>query len=190
MTTLTWDRHRGHASSYDVVEIGFNFRLDEIRAAMASVQLGRIAATTRRRAELADRYLERLDGRHELVVPFADRSDRADAAHHLAVVVLPDRADRDAVRSAMASEGIQTSVHYPPTHSFTAYRDLDVRQLPRTEEIAARIVTLPLHPGMTDDDVDLVTDSLCRAVDDGRRSDASDGHGSPVRRRPVASPDR
>ena len=50
MTTLTWDRHRGHASSYDVLTVGFNYRLDEIRAAMALVQLERLPALTRQRA--------------------------------------------------------------------------------------------------------------------------------------------
>ena len=100
MTTLTWDRHRGHASSYDVLTVGFNYRLDEIRAAMALVQLERLPALTRQRGTLADRYVERLHGVAGIVVPFAG-ADRAAAAHHLAVVVLPEHTDREQVRSAL-----------------------------------------------------------------------------------------
>ena len=74
MTTLTWDRHRGHASTYDVVEVGFNYRLDEIRAALASVQLGRLPDANARRAELADRYVALLHDMDGIEIAFADRA--------------------------------------------------------------------------------------------------------------------
>jgi dTDP-4-amino-4,6-dideoxygalactose transaminase len=164
MTTLTWDRHRGHASDYDVVEVGFNYRLDEIRAAMALVQLGRLPDATRRRSLLAEKYREALHGTDGIVMPFAARDDRADSAHHLAVALLPDGVDRSDVRAALASERIQTSVHYPPIHTFTAYRELPHRSLPQTEAVASRLLTLPLYPGLTSDQVDLVAASVVRAL--------------------------
>src|SRR5436190_444435 len=112
MTTLTWDRHRGHASTYDVVVPGFNYRLDEARAAIGSVQLRRLTEENAARARIVARYREAFE------LPFAGRDDGS--AHHLAVVVLQEGVDRDHVRSALEERGIQTSVHYPPIHTFTA----------------------------------------------------------------------
>ena len=164
MTTLTWDRHRGHASTYDVVEVGFNYRLDEIRAALASVQLRRLPAANARRAELADRYVTLLHGVDGVEIAFAGRGDRADSAHHLAVALLPADVDRDEVRAALTEARIQTSVHYPPIHRFTAYAGASARPLPRTDEVASRLLTLPLYPGLTDEDVDLVASRLLDGV--------------------------
>ena len=62
MTTLTWDRHRGHASTYDVVALGFNYRIDEPRAALATQRLARLDDENRRRHRLDARYRERLAG--------------------------------------------------------------------------------------------------------------------------------
>ena len=170
MTTLTWDRHRGHASTYDVVEVGFNYRLDEIRAALASVQLGRLPEANARRAELADRYVTLLHDMDGVEIAFADRDDRAESAHHLAVALLPPDIDREDVRTSLTEAGIQTSVHYPPIHGFTAYADAAIRPLPLTDEVAPRLLTLPLYPGLTDDGVDLVASSLLDAVREARSS--------------------
>ena len=63
----------------------------------------------------------------------------------------------------MKSEGIQTSIHYPPIHQFDHYSHYGVT-LPITEEVAAREVTLPLHPRMLDEDVDTVVNAINRAV--------------------------
>ena len=59
MTTLTWDRHRGHATVYDVVDLGFNYRIDEIRAALGSVQISRLDELNEARAKLAGRFANR-----------------------------------------------------------------------------------------------------------------------------------
>jgi dTDP-4-amino-4,6-dideoxygalactose transaminase len=164
MTSLTWDRHRGHATSYDVVRPGFNYRMDEIRAALALVQLGRLRAGNSSRAELAARYREAIDGTHGIVMPFAGVDAQASSAHHLAVAILPPGVPRDQVRAALQEQRIQTSVHYPPIHRFSAYRERSARPLPNTEDVAERLVTLPLFPHMTEDQLDLVVRSLLGAV--------------------------
>ena len=168
MTTLTWDRHRGHASTYDVVEVGFNYRLDEIRAALATVQLGRLPKANARRAVLADRYVTLLHEMDGIRIAFADRADRGDSAHHLAVALLPPDVDREDVRAMLTEGGIQTSVHYPPIHGFTAYASAPTRPLPRTDEVASRLLTLPLYPGMSEDSVDLVASRLIEGVREAR----------------------
>jgi dTDP-4-amino-4,6-dideoxygalactose transaminase len=163
MTTLTWDRHRGHAHAYDVVQPGFNYRLDEIRAAIGLVQLARLREGNAARARIVARYREALDGVEGLSVPFAERDDVV-SAHHLAVVVLPEHAARDAVREKLRERGIQTSVHYPPIDGFTAYADGPRRPLPRTDSVADRLLTLPLFPHMSDEQVDAVVEALLAAV--------------------------
>ena len=161
MTTLTWDHHRGHASSYDVVAAGFNYRLDEVRAAVGLVELRRLPDENAARGRIVELYRERLGGDESLVVPFGDRPDDTTSAHHLAVVVLPEAVSRDAIRETMRERGVQTSVHYPPIHRFSAYADSDPqRPLPQTDAIAERILTLPLFAHMTETQVDAVTDAL------------------------------
>jgi dTDP-4-amino-4,6-dideoxygalactose transaminase len=165
MTTLTWDRHRGHASSYDVVTAGFNYRLDEVRAAVGLVQLGRLLDENAERAKISARYREALDGERGLSFPFGSEGDTRQPSHHLAVVLLPEGSDRDSVRSALGEQGIQTSVHYPPIHTFTYYREaVAPRPLPQTDAVARRLLTLPLFGRMTDEQADAVIAGLLDAV--------------------------
>lgn len=165
MTTLTWDRHKGHAGGYDVLAQGFNYRLDEIRAAIGLVQLRRLPAENAARADFAARYRSRLDGEGGITMPFAREEEGSVSSHHLAVALLPEGCDRDSVRASLSEERIQTSVHYPPIHLFTQYREAGARRpLPQTEEVAARLLTLPLYGHMETEQVDLVSDALLASL--------------------------
>ena len=163
MTTLTWDRHRGHASSYDVVLQGYNYRLDELRATIGLHRLAGLAAENAGRRRAAGAYRERLAGVDGLTIPFAD-ADQEAASHHLFVVVLPEGCDRDRVRAALAEARVQTSVHYPPIHGFTAHARDDARPLPRTDELAPRLLTLPLFGHITDEQLGLVCETLVSSL--------------------------
>jgi dTDP-4-amino-4,6-dideoxygalactose transaminase len=153
MTTLTWDRHRGHAAGYDVVALGFNYRIDEPRAALATARLARLDAETARRRELDARYRERLPS---AVAPTAA------PAHHIFTAVVEEGVDRDAVRAALRERGIQTSLHYPPAHRFAIYAGGP--ELPLSDAYAARAITLPLFATMTDAQQDLVVEALAQAL--------------------------
>jgi dTDP-4-amino-4,6-dideoxygalactose transaminase len=157
MTTLTWDRHHGHATGYDVVEIGFNYRLDELRSALGLSQLSRLDELNASRSRLASHYRKNLAGS-----PFDVPSlgGRGTSAHHLVVALAPSPEERDRARERLREQRIQTSVHYPPIHRFSRYRT-DGERLPIAEEIADRVVTLPLHPRLTEAEVDEVCDVLC-----------------------------
>ena len=160
MTTLTWQRHRGHASSYDVVDAGLNYRLDEMRAALAVVQLARLEDTNVARRRLSARYRELLDRVDGVSVAF-EAADHEHSSHHLAVAVLASEVNRDDARTALQSAKVQTSVHYPPIHRFSYYAELGRRRpLPVTDDVSQRIVTLPLFPHMTEEQVELVAQSL------------------------------
>jgi dTDP-4-amino-4,6-dideoxygalactose transaminase len=98
-------------------------------------------------------------------MPFGDGDRGRVSSNHLAVVVLPDVIDRDRVRAGLEERRIQTSVHYPPIHSFTQYRSLGQRRrLPRTDALAARILTLPLYGGLSDEQVEDVIEGLFGVV--------------------------
>jgi dTDP-4-amino-4,6-dideoxygalactose transaminase len=173
MTTLTLERHRGHAYTYDVVDLGFNYRIDELRAALGLSQLGRLPENNRRRADVVAGYLQRLPMVQGLTVPFADRLPQGRTAHHILPVLLPIGVERTFVQEAMKHAGVQTSVHYPPIHTFTFHKDCErvhAEGLTVTDAVAPRLLTLPLYPALSDADLDYVTRSLTGAVAAYRRS--------------------
>jgi dTDP-4-amino-4,6-dideoxygalactose transaminase len=141
-----------------------------MRAALGLVQLSRLPAANAARARLAACYQERLDGVAGLTVALADDPPRAVSAHHLAVVVLPRGTARDELREGLAARRIQTSVHYPPIHRFSAYRKLGGRPLPRTDDLAERLLTLPLFPHMRGKQVDEVADALLEELGRARET--------------------
>ena len=163
MTTLSWDRHRGHATGYDVVALGFNYRIDEPRAALARARLTRLDAETAQRAVVVERYRELLADMPG-VAPALPSVAGEQPAHHLFAIVLDEEIDRDGFRAALADAGIQTSMHYPPAHGFSIYRDAPRGPLPLTEAYAARTVTLPLFAHMTEDQQDLVIAAIRTAL--------------------------
>jgi dTDP-4-amino-4,6-dideoxygalactose transaminase len=161
MTTLTWDRERGHASTYDVVLAGFNYRLDEVRAAIGLVQLARTRAENSTRAAIAQRYRDAFASVDGLMLAFEESVGDPRFAHHLAVVIADSAEGARRLRSHLAERRIQTSAHYPPIHRFSRYEELGRRRkLLRTDDVADRLVTLPLYAHMTDDQVNLVIDSV------------------------------
>ncbi|MEO8192475.1 MAG: DegT/DnrJ/EryC1/StrS family aminotransferase [Gemmatimonadales bacterium] len=165
MTTMTLDRHRGHAFSYDVTLAGHNYRMDEMHAALGSVQLDKLRAKNARRRLVTAHYREKLSSDlPEVGIPFPV-VDLEQSACHIMAVVLPENVEREPVMKAMARQRIQSSVHYPPVHHFSYYRERfpDV-QLPVTEGVAGRLLTLPLFPQMTHQQVDTVVAALAEAI--------------------------
>jgi dTDP-4-amino-4,6-dideoxygalactose transaminase len=149
MTTLTWDRHRGHSFSYDVVLRGYNYRLDEMRAALGIVQFRKVEAGNAKRREIILTYREKLKKLQFIEIPFLGAPEGS--AHHLFPVILRDGTRRAEFMAALAGQGIQTSIHYPPIHRFSSYLSLLPfdHHLPATEEVCSREVTLPLFPHMS-----------------------------------------
>ena len=162
MTSLSWDRHQGHAWSYDVVDLGYNYRIDEMRSALGRVQLGKVAAGNQRRRHLTALYRELLSElAPEIQMPFAD--GRGTSCYHILPALLPPGTERIRFMEGLKSHGIQTSIHYPPVHHFQIYRDDWQKRgasLPVTEEAAAREVTLPLYPTMRDEQVQWVAGAI------------------------------
>jgi len=166
MTSLSWDRHQGHAWSYDVVDLGYNYRIDEMRAALGRVQLQKVSAGNERRRHLTNLYRERLDEQASQVqMPFAEA--RGTSCYHILPVLLPPGTDRIRFMEGLKSHGVQTSIHYPPVHHFRVYEEEWRKRgasLPLTEEAAARQVTLPLYPSLRDEQVGWVVNAVREAL--------------------------
>jgi dTDP-4-amino-4,6-dideoxygalactose transaminase len=165
MTTLSWDRLKGHSFSYDVVDMGFNFRMPELTAAVALSQLEKLDRHNAERDRVFAEYVERLGAHAKLTIPFA--REPAPGARHIFPVLLGEGVDRKMVIQRLRDAGIQTSIHYPPIHRFSHYEKLRAGapvQLPVTEAYTARALTLPFHPGLTNDDVAVISDAVVTAL--------------------------
>ncbi len=164
MTTITWDRHKGHAWSYDVVELGYNYRIDEIRSALGVAQLKKLRKNNMIRRLLTEEYW-RVLGEEVPAVRLPFWRHRGESACHLMAVLLPEGTDRTMVMERMKQRGIQTSIHYPPIHQFSYYqRQGGGQSLEITENVAKCELTLPLFPGMEAADVREVVDGLREAL--------------------------
>lgn len=159
MTSATLDRHRGHAYSYDVVSLGYNYRIDEIHAALARVQLKKLAQGNQQRQRAALRYINNLRNTDKIKIPFLDAP--RDANYHIFPILLKEGIDRNELMIYLRNHGIQTSIHYPSIHKFSFYKNiLDDQELKLTEHISNHELTLPMYVGITDKQIDFITDVL------------------------------
>jgi dTDP-4-amino-4,6-dideoxygalactose transaminase len=163
MTTGTLERYQGHAYSYDVTLLGYNYRLDELRAAMGLVQLACLPQWNAQRRALTNLYRARLaESIPEVSIPFGSEHE---TAAHLMPILLPSHLNRENVMTALRKMDIQTSIHYPPVHRFSYYRErFPDTTLPNTEEFSARVLSLPLHPQLSESDVSRIAITLWDAL--------------------------
>jgi dTDP-4-amino-4,6-dideoxygalactose transaminase len=170
MTSSTHQRLNSRTPIYDVTMLGFNYRLDELRAAIGLVQLGNLLEWNETRRNLSGHY-RRLIAKHcpQVAVPFGQTWS---SAHHILPVLLPGHVNRQEVIDHLRANDIQTTIHYPPVHTLTLYRNMypDI-VLPQTEAFAGRELTLPLHPLMTAATVEYIVAALEVSVRAGARSE-------------------
>lgn len=160
MTSVTLDRHKGHNFSYDVTDLGYNYRMSELNACVGLVQLEHLTERNAKRAALTACYRHTLAARGLVGVPF----DKApgNASFHIMPILLPAHVERSAVMAGLRDRGIQSSIHYRPIHTFSNFVGTggDRHPLPLTDMIGGRELTLPLYPSMTEQQVELVCDTL------------------------------
>jgi dTDP-4-amino-4,6-dideoxygalactose transaminase len=163
MTSDTWARHRGEATDYDVLVPGFNYRLDEARAALGMLLLARLSEDNERRAALARRYADAVAG-IDGVRAAATEAPGVSSAWHIYPLLLDPSVDRSSFRDVLRAAGVQTSVHYPPLHLTRAFSRYATGPLPATEDYARRTVTVPLFPHLSDEQQENVTEAVRSAV--------------------------
>jgi dTDP-4-amino-4,6-dideoxygalactose transaminase len=169
LTSGTWDRHRGHAASYDVIGLGYNYRIDEPRAALLIERLKGLEDDIARRRALVHGYRQRLSDVDGLTVPYRD--DEVDRSScYVMPVMIDDPELRDPLRELMQERWkVQTSVLYPAIHEFTAYEGSS-GPLPRSELAARTELTLPLYPHLSGSDQDRVVEAVTAGLAELRGS--------------------
>jgi len=163
MTSGTWDRHSGRTDTYDVVDVGFNYRIDEPRAALGLSRLARLDGDIAKRRAIVQSYRERLAGVPGLELAFDDEAVRR-ASHFAFPVLLSDREARDAFRDRLKDAGVQTT-WYPALHRFSGWAELAPEGgLPGVEQAAERHCALPLSSTMDEQAVDTVVSVVADAL--------------------------
>ncbi len=163
MSSMTWERHRGHAESYDITDIGFNFRMDEPRAALAISRWPRLADDIAQRRRLVRRYRDALRGLEGVGLPWSD-DDVERGSHFGFAIMLPSVQAREHVADSLTERGIQTTC-YPSLPTLSAYAHH--ASPARSADIAQRHLLLPLASVYTDDDVDRVVAQLSEILTAG-----------------------
>lgn len=157
MTSVTWDRHRGHAESYDILDVGFNYRLDEPRAALGLSRLERLEDDLDKRRAMTQLYRAALADVDGVLIPWDDDDLVERSTHFCFAVLFDDLATRDRVREGLADRKIQTT-WYPAITMFSGYED--AAPCPRAEEVSQRHAALPLSSSFGEREVTIVADAL------------------------------
>jgi dTDP-4-amino-4,6-dideoxygalactose transaminase len=163
MTALTLDRHKGRAITYDVAQFGLNYRIDEMRSSLGLVQLAKLENANNQRKILVERYVKNLKDIQNISIPFLDLAN-IEPVYHIFPILLNKGLNRIEIITKLKEDGIQSSIHYPAFQDFTAFKDIGLNSAPIAEDISTRELTLPLYPTMTLEEVNLVCDSLKKAL--------------------------
>ena len=164
MTSGTAERHSGKTTGYDVVDLGYNYRMDEPRAALLLSRFGRLPGEIERRRELTHRYREQLGQLDGVILPFTSEQVDTSSAYSMSIM-LAEPGRRDETRIALSERGVQTTTMYTGVHEFSAYRSrFPAVSLPRTELASQTQFNLPLFPHLTDEQVDHVVAMLAEVI--------------------------
>jgi dTDP-4-amino-4,6-dideoxygalactose transaminase len=162
ISASTWARHHARAAEYSVDAIGFNYRIDDPRAALARARLRRLDDDNGRRAETDAAYRAAFGPAEGLVTLQAPPQGER-ASHCVFAIVLDAGIDRRGFRQRLARRGVETSLHFPPLHNSPAY-GRSSEALPLSEAFGERAVSLPIFPHMEDWQRELVIEATLDAV--------------------------
>src|SRR6185312_11443991 len=166
MTSMSYQRASGHSTEYDVVTVGYNYRMDDIHASIGIVQLNKIQKDLEKRAVVRKYYLEELGNLGNLItIPFKKNTEFV--SNYIFPIIINNctKTKRDEIRNKMHSFGIQTSVHYPAIHSFSIYKRFsqDIR-LEITEKVVNSEITLPMYSKLTQKEIKYISKCLQQSL--------------------------
>ncbi|SDL77051.1 DegT/DnrJ/EryC1/StrS family aminotransferase [Chryseobacterium taihuense] len=142
----------GSNEKYINIYQGLNSRLDEIQAAVLDVKLKYIDAENARRREIANRYVAEINN-NNIVLPQLPENQE-EHVWHLFVIRTKER---EKLQNYLTEKGVQTLIHYPiPPHKQGAYKEMNTLTFPVTEKIHNEVLSLPISPVMTDEEVNMV----------------------------------
>ena len=163
MTTMSYERAKGHATTYDIETLGYNYRLDDIRASLGVVQFNKLRKDLEKRLEVRKWYLEGLKNTSNIIIPFRDNTEFV--SNYIFPIILKDSTSeyRDEIRNKLHENGIQTSIHYPAVHKFSIYKN-ESSVLEITDYIVSNEITLPMYGALTKEDVNFITKTVKQLV--------------------------
>jgi len=161
MTTTAVDR-RESSQLYDVVELGYNYRLDDMRASLGLVQLEKLTKDLEERRAIAGSYKKHLASVENVEIPF---SQYEGLPSYYIFPIRITRGDRQTVMDKMLARGIHTSWHYPPVHNFRVYERFKT-PLPMTELVASQCLSLPMYSGLSEEQVEVICRNLAEVVEE------------------------
>lgn len=148
----------GSSKKYVFDYCGYNSRMDEIQAALLGVKIGHVRDENTRRREIAEYYCKHITN-PKIILP-ALPEDPEEHVHHLFVIRTDER---DRLQEYLAANGIQTLIHYPiPPHKQQCYKEWNTRSYPLSEQIHREVLTLPMGPVMTPEEIREVIENLNR----------------------------
>jgi dTDP-4-amino-4,6-dideoxygalactose transaminase len=164
MTRSALDREKGAEWYYDVADLGYNYRLTEVQAALGISQLKRVEDGIKKRVELAHYYTTKLSKIKGIITPY-EAKNRTHVYHLYVIKVLKEKfgLSRDELFTKLSSKGIGLSVHYTPLHFMTLYKKMGTYHtgsFPNAEEAYKEVLSLPLFPTMTRNQINYVVNSI------------------------------
>ena len=165
MSSLSYQRASGHVTEYDITCLGYNFRMDDIRAAIAIEQIKKLPKDLEVRMKVRKHYIDRLSKLADVSVPFADNTEFVSNYIMPIVLLNSTKEHRDKIREYIHAAGVQTSVHYPAIHKFSTYKELGA-VLPLSEYVADNEITLPMYAALTEEQIDFICETLEKALNE------------------------
>ncbi|MCG6553784.1 MAG: DegT/DnrJ/EryC1/StrS family aminotransferase [Candidatus Magnetominusculus sp. LBB02] len=148
---------------YDIESIGYKCNLDSIHAALGLVQLRKLDASNERRRAIAKAYQDGLSNRISLIA--AAEAGKHFHTYHLFPILIPQSINRDTLIDALRDRNIGTSVHFRPLHMHSHYKGrFPAERFPAAERVFPRVLSLPMFPSMTDEDIAYVITNINELV--------------------------
>ena len=164
--TLTQRYSKGKPWDYDVIQSGYNYRLDEIRSALGISQLKRIDNLNEKRKKIYKYYNNKFEEEKEITI--FKSSNKKDHAYHLYIIRInkESKISRDQLFTKLLNLGIKTTVHYKPLHKFTAFKKFNKNnsEFKKCENLYREIISLPFYPNMPKKDQQYVIDSILKII--------------------------
>jgi len=159
MSTLSYERAKGHSTKYDIVELGYNYRMDDIRASIGIVQLNKLRNDLEKRAKVRKWYEENLSDIEDIIIPFKGKNGFF--SNYIFPIILKNSTveNRESIRKKLHEKGIQTSVHYSAVHRFLIYERYKTT-LPITEYVTDNEITLPMYYKLNRDEIKYIVENM------------------------------
>ncbi|SRF58177.1 DegT/DnrJ/EryC1/StrS aminotransferase family protein [Staphylococcus aureus] len=157
MTTSTWKRYNSNSSKYDITQLGYNYRMDDLRASLGISQFKKMKNNREYRKSLVNKYRKLLQNYKEITIPFLENI--TSSSNYIFVIYIKNNVLKNNIITNLNEKKIQTSFHYTPLHEFNYY-NLG-QSLPIVEKVAKGLITLPLHNQLTINDIKKV----CHIID-------------------------